>query len=86
MTPTVLPVAKAVFLCDDALEDRANRKLHLLGLFNAVRLQEGEGYPFRLGQLCVFAQLIGGAGEVAAHLDRVDPPAGRCEKAQTASK
>jgi hypothetical protein len=28
----------------------------------------------------------GGAGEVAAHLDRADPPAGRCEKAQTASK
>jgi hypothetical protein len=28
----------------------------------------------------------GGAGEVAAHLDRIDPPAGRCEKAQTASK
>ena len=28
----------------------------------------------------------GGAGEVAAHLDRADPPAGRCEKAQTAAK
>ena len=28
----------------------------------------------------------GGAGEVAAHLDRFDPPAGRCERAQTANK
>jgi hypothetical protein len=28
----------------------------------------------------------GGAGEVAAHLDRADPPAGRCEKAQTAAR
>ena len=27
----------------------------------------------------------GGAGEVVAHLDRYEPPAGRCERAQTAS-
>jgi hypothetical protein len=28
----------------------------------------------------------GGTGEVAAHLDHFEPPAGRCEKAQTAAK
>jgi hypothetical protein len=28
----------------------------------------------------------GGAGEVVAHLDMSDPPAGRCERAQTAQK
>ena len=28
----------------------------------------------------------GGAGEVVAHLDHYEPPAGRCERAQTASK
>ena len=28
----------------------------------------------------------GGAGEVAPHLDHSDPPAGRCERAQTAAK
>jgi hypothetical protein len=27
----------------------------------------------------------GGAGEVVAHLDKSEPPAGRCERAQTAS-
>jgi hypothetical protein len=28
----------------------------------------------------------GGSGEVAAHLDHFDPPSGRCERAQTATK
>jgi hypothetical protein len=28
----------------------------------------------------------GGTGEVAAHLDHFEPPAGRCERAQTAAK
>jgi hypothetical protein len=36
-----------------------------------VGIGQDSPYPFRLGQLCVFAQLIGGAGEVPAHVEVV---------------
>ena len=52
MAMTVVPLAKAVYLCDDVVEDPSSRKIHLLGLFNAVR---PTSYPHVLGRLCVFA-------------------------------
>jgi hypothetical protein len=73
MPTTVVPVTKAVYLCDDVAEDKPSRKVHLLGVFNAVRPPGQTPYPFRLGQLCVFAQLVGGVGEVPIHVEIVDP-------------
>ena len=68
---TVLPVAKAVYLCDEVLEDPLSRKVHLLGVFNALRVPGSTPFPFHLGQLCVGAQLIGGIGEVPFHVEIV---------------
>ena len=43
-------------------------------------LKDKDGsYKFR------WVACAGGAGEVVAHLDRADPPAGRCERARSAS-
>jgi hypothetical protein len=72
MSMTVVPVTKAVYLCDDVIEDRQTQKVHLLGIFNAIRPQGQTPYPFCLGQLCVFAQLVGGVGEVPTTVEVVN--------------
>ncbi len=69
MAPIVLPVPKSVFLCDDVVADPASQKIHVLGVFNAIRPAGPEVFPYSLGQLCVFLQLIGGAGEIHAHVE-----------------
>ncbi len=71
MATTVIPVTKALYLCDDVVADRSSRKVHMLGVFNAVRPPRGAAYPYRLGQLCVFVQLAGGVGEVPTHVEIV---------------
>ena len=71
MATTVVPVTKALYLCDDVVEDPSSRKVHLLGTFNALRPPAGATYPYRLGQLCVFAQLAGGVGELPVRLEIV---------------
>ena len=58
---SVIPVAKAVFLCDDILSDPARGKPHLIGLLNAIR---APSFPYSLDRLRVFAKLVGGFGEV----------------------
>lgn len=55
------PVVKALYLCDDVLSDPTRSKPHLIGVLNAIR---PPAFPHVLKKLCVFAQLIGGHGEV----------------------
>jgi hypothetical protein len=76
MSPNVFPVAKAVYLCDDVVYDSSSGKIHLVGLLNSVRLDEGTALPFHLGKLCVFAQLIDGLGAFAAHVEIVNADTG----------
>jgi hypothetical protein len=64
MTNTVIPVTKAIYVCDEVVEDPTSRKVHFLGIFNAVRPASPAAYPFRLGQMCVVAQLIDGLDEI----------------------
>src|SRR5262249_25315073 len=71
MSTTVLPVAKALYLCDEVLEDPSSRKVHFLGVFNAIR--SPDVLPLQLGQLCVFVQLVGGIGDVPMHVEIVKP-------------
>lgn len=71
MATSVVPLTKGVYLCDDALEDQVNRKVHLLGVFNALRPQPSISFPYRLNQLCVFAQLVGGVGDAPIHVEVV---------------
>ncbi|HXD86182.1 MAG TPA: hypothetical protein VN641_06795 [Urbifossiella sp.] len=58
----MIPVVKALYLCDDVLADPTRTKPHLIGVMNAIR---PPSYPYRIKKLCVFAQLIGGQGDVA---------------------
>jgi hypothetical protein len=67
MDTTVIPVTKAIYVCDDVVEDPASHKVHFLGIFNAVRPPSPAAYPFRLGQMCVVVQLIDGLGEIPIH-------------------
>ncbi len=72
MAAAVLPVGKIVYVCDDVLEDPASGKTHVLGIFNAVRTAGLSAFPYRLRQLCVFAQLTGGTGQLPARVDVVN--------------
>lgn len=72
MAAAVVPVGKIVYVCDDVLEDSASGKTHVLGIFNAVRKDGPSVFPYRLGRLCVFAQLTGGTGQLPARVDVVN--------------
>jgi hypothetical protein len=58
---SVIPIAKALYLCDDILSDPSRVKPHLIGVFNAVRVP---AFPHTLAKLCIFVQLVNGYGEV----------------------
>jgi hypothetical protein len=63
---TVLPSAKALYLCDYHVGYR-DGKVDLYGLFNAIR--SPDGFPYTQGRFCVFAQLINGLGRVPFFID-----------------
>jgi hypothetical protein len=66
------PSGKVVYLCDNVLRDPASGKTHFLGIFNDVVPPANVAYPFRLGTICVVAQLTGGAGQVPFHVEVVE--------------
>ncbi len=69
--PAVNPTGKVVYLCDEVLQDPVSGKFNYLGIFDDV-VPGSAGYPFRLGRLCVAAQLVGGSGPVQAHVEVVE--------------
>ncbi len=58
---SLIPVAKSLYLCDEILSDPARVKPHLIGVLNAVHPLS---YPHTVQQLCVFARLIDGLGDI----------------------
>jgi hypothetical protein len=56
-----------LYLCDYVI-GYENGKTDLYGLFNAIR---PESYPHTQGRFCVFAQLVGGLGNVPFFVDVV---------------
>jgi hypothetical protein len=62
----VIPVAKAVYLCDRHAAS-AKGKVDLHGLFNSIRPKQG--YPFLHSRFCVFAQLVNGLGQTLIDID-----------------
>jgi hypothetical protein len=78
MAMSVLPVSKALYLCDN-YAGYSDGKVDLYGLFNAIRPLTG--FPHRRSRFCVFAQLSNGLGGVPffidirfAETDRADAP------------
>jgi hypothetical protein len=66
------PTGKLVYVCDDVLQDPASGKLSFLGIFDDVVSPTAPGDPFRLGRICVAAQLVGGSGPVPVHIEVVE--------------
>lgn len=58
---SMIPIAKALYLCDDVLIDAQRVKPHVIGVLNSIR---PPSFPHVLAKFCVFAQLIGGHGRV----------------------
>ena len=63
--PSIVPVAKALYLCDGAI-GFSNQKTDIIGLFNSMRPPQ---YPHVQKQFVVFAQLSGGLGRVPFYID-----------------
>jgi hypothetical protein len=70
--PSVNPAGKVVYLCDEVLQDTGSGKFSFLGIFDDVVVPPDVGYPFRLGRMCVAAQLVGGSGPVPMHVEVVE--------------
>jgi hypothetical protein len=69
---SVKPTGKVVYVCDDVLQDPVSGKFSFLGIFDDVVVPADLGYPFRLGRMCVAAQLVGGSGSVPVHVEVVE--------------
>jgi hypothetical protein len=62
---SVIPVAKALYLCDNVMSDPTRTKPHLIGVLNSIRAPL---FPHIVPRLGVFAQLIGGYGDVRCRI------------------
>ncbi len=65
MPPSLVPVAKSLYICDGTI-GFANQKTDLMGIFNAIRPPQ---YPHVQRQFVIFAQLLGGLGQVPFYFD-----------------
>jgi uncharacterized protein DUF6941 len=63
--PTIVPFAKALYLCDGHL-GFADQKTDLVGIFNTIRARS---FPHVQPHFVIFAQLIGGLGQVPFYFD-----------------
>lgn len=79
--PPVIPVGKIAYLCDEVLQDPASGKTSFLGIFEDVVPPPDVGYPYRLRRLCVAAQLTGGFGVSAIHVEVVQAATQRAIRA-----
>src|SRR5438067_99706 len=73
MAPSIVPAAKALYLCDYAIYDHGTNKQDLYGLVDSIR---APSYPHTAKQFCVFAQLTGGLGRVPFHVTVVEAATG----------
>jgi hypothetical protein len=61
----IVPFAKALYLCDGHI-GFVNQKTDLVGIFNSIRAPT---YPHLQRHFVIFAQLIGGLGQIPFFLD-----------------
>ena len=66
MANSILPVARALMLCDSHF-GHGNGKVDLTGVFNAIRPRNG--YPHVQNRFSVFCQLTNGMGSVPFLVD-----------------
>ncbi len=68
----VVPTAKAVYICDEAVRDVGSGKITLVNLWDPIRPGRGSTFPYRLPRMCVFAWLRDGEGPAWFRVDIVD--------------
>ena len=71
MVEPIKPVAKSVYVCDDAVGDPQTGKVSLINLWDAVRVPAGRGFPYCLSKICLFAWWRDGFGKVRTRIDIV---------------
>jgi len=64
MAGVIVPVAKALYLCEET--DVEGGMTNLYALFTGIR---PPAYPHVQGRFTCFAQLVGGLGDVPFHID-----------------
>ncbi len=72
MPSPIMAVAKVLYLCDDVLHDPVKGKIHMIGVFNTIRVEDPATFPFQPKRICVVVQFIGGAGEIPIRVDITD--------------
>ena len=70
MAQSITPFARALYVCDYVI-GYENGKMDIYGLINAIR---PDGYPHTQNRFCVFAQLVGGLGNVPFSIDIIYRP------------
>jgi hypothetical protein len=63
-----MPVVKSIILCDNVLQDPHSEKVHLVGVFNAIRPQADPPFPHRQQEFSVFLQLTDADGEAVGQV------------------
>jgi len=76
MSSGVVPLGKIVYMCDDVVQDPLTGNLTVVSVFNAIHPPDGETYPYRLLQMCVFAQFAGGLGPTEFQVKVLDAATG----------
>jgi hypothetical protein len=65
VSSAIIPVARALYLCD-AATSAGSGKVHLSGVFNAIRAGD---FPHAGTRVVAFAQLTGGVGAVPTYVE-----------------
>jgi hypothetical protein len=76
MPAPIKPVAKVVYVCDEAVSDPHSGKVSLFNLWDTVRVPAGGSFPYRLAKISVFAWWRDGLGKVRTRIDVVQASTG----------
>ncbi len=68
MAPAFVPVAKAMILCDDVVSDPKKEKVHLMGVFNAIRPRGDPPFPHRQPEFSIYLQLTDAQGKAPGQI------------------
>src|SRR4051794_15005705 len=77
MAKSIKPVAKSVYVCDDVIRDPHTGKASLLNLWDAVRVPNGEKFPYSLAKICLFVWWRDAIGKIKTRIDLVQASTGK---------
>jgi hypothetical protein len=72
----ILPIAKAVYVCDVIALDPQTGKVNLLGIWEQIQVPANTHFPFRIDRFSVFIWWKGGHGSTRTCLELIDARTG----------